>query len=298
MNCANPFVRQGQAFGCGQCLPCRINRKRIWTHRLMLEAREQKDNAFITLTYDDENLPPGGTLDPAAARNFLKRLRKAFQPQRFRYFLVGEYGEQTERPHYHAALFGVPSCRWGGSRYTKARSSCCVECDRIRKAWPAGSIFVGDLTAESAAYVAGYVTKKLTSKDDERLHGRYPEFARMSNRPGIGAHFMDDVASSLLEHSSVLDRCHDVPSQLCHGGRSWPLGRYLRRRLRERVGRAPDAPKETLEEYKARLHLVRKNVEAELEVSLPMEAALLYSSRGKRLQIEARNRIYKKRGSQ
>jgi len=100
---------------------------------------------------------------------------------------------------------------------------------------------LGDLTEQSASYIAGYVTKKMTRKDDERLNGRLPEFARMSNRPGIGLGMMDEIASDILK-SGMEDRLEDVPTAISYGGRNLPLGPYLRRALRLRIGRARNTP--------------------------------------------------------
>lgn len=105
----------------------------------------------------------------------------------------------------------------------------------------------------SANYIAGYVTKKMTSGSDERLRGRRPEFARMSLRPGIGANAMEAVALALMR--SKLDQTiEDVPTQLRRGAELMRLGRYLRRKLREQIGRDPACPVQFGEEE---LRLVR-----------------------------------------
>jgi len=99
------------------------------------------------------------------------------------------------------------------------------------------------------------VTKKL-SKDAPALNGRERQQSRMSRRPGIGAGFVDEIASTLLEYD--LEESPDVPAALRHGKKILPLGRYLRRRLREAVGKDPDAPQETLDEIAAEVQELRK----------------------------------------
>lgn len=227
MLCKKPF----QNFGCGQCLPCRINRRRVWTHRMMLEAYKHGDSCFVTLTYAPWCVPEGGNLVPKDVQLWLKRFREQFAPKKIRFYLVGEYGDDSQRPHYHVAIFGVGS-------YCKK-----VVC----RTWSMGLVHVGQLTPESAGYICGYVTKKMTSKVDPRLNGRVPEFSRMSNRPGVGAHAMKDVASALLslpQIGSVVGAIGDVPSVLRHGNKKLPLGRYLSRRLRYEMGFGSMAPRE------------------------------------------------------
>lgn len=269
----------------------------------MLEATEKGDNAFCTLTYEDEQLPEGGTLVPLHAQAFLKRLRKAFEPFRLRFFLVGEYGDITERPHYHAALFGHPSCSRGRTDHRRVAryGTCCESCDRVFKAWGHGGIDLGTLTPESAAYISGYVTKKLTNKEDEyvkeRLRGRHPEFARMSLRPGIGAGFIEDLASTVLQYG--LDSPELLPSALRHGKRSRPLGSYLRNRLRERVG----ISKVAMTEYNVKK--AKEELSPLSEVAYTLTSAgfrqfafkqkVIDAGAGKRQNLEARTRIYKKR---
>lgn len=194
---------------------------------MILESLSHPASCFVTLTYNDDHIPEGGTLNPDDTKLFLKRLRKAYHPLKLRYYLVGEYGDRTLRPHYHIALFGVPP----DAVYTIADAW-------ARNGNPIGHVVVGTLTFESAAYIAGYVTKKMTKADDPRLGGRHPEFARMSLRPGIGALAMDQVADMLHTRvgSRLIAETGDVPTVLRHGGKPMPLGRYLRRKLREKVG--------------------------------------------------------------
>lgn len=176
-------------------------------------------NSFVTLTYSDEFLPEDGSVSVRHFQLFVKRLRKALFPIKIRYFGVGEYGEKTFRPHYHLIVFGAD------------------DYEKISEAWPYGHVVVGFVSLDSLAYVAGYVTKKLTKKGDPRLGGRHPEFSRMSLRPGIGADYMENVANVLTsKYGSMILKSGDVPMVLQHGKKKLPLGRYLRQRLRLEVG--------------------------------------------------------------
>lgn len=299
MRCKYPVALElGKAFPCGQCLPCRINRRRVWCHRIMLEATQHAENSFITLTYSDENLPKDGSLQPRDLQLFLKKFRKALHPERVRYFAVGEYGDDTQRPHYHLALFGFGHCIYGVTRPDKISKSCCERCSTVRRAWGLGLVQVGTLEGSSASYVAGYTTKKMTSKSDARLDGRHPEFARMSLRPGIGGDAMHEVASVLMQYA--LDESEsDVPISLRHGSKLLPLGRYLRRRLREMVGKEKNVPQNVLDALQAEL---RPMLDAAQELSVPYDvkkaffaAKVAESYEGSTINAEARHRRFNRR---
>lgn len=252
MRCVKPFVAGDAAFGCGQCLPCRLRRRRVWSHRLQLEATLHGGQCcFVTLTYEGDVT----SLNGKDAQNWVKRLRKRISPRRVRYFLVGEYGDQTERPHYHAALFGFGPCI--GSEASRTLRGCgCPTCSVVRETWGLGHILVGRLEAKSASYIAGYVTKKMTHRLDPRLRGREPEFARMSTHPGLGADAMWDVASVLMQYK--LESGRDVPAVLAHSKNvNQALGRYLQKKLRKYVGKDERAPEEALWDAKEKLQLVR-----------------------------------------
>lgn len=151
---------------------------------------------------------------------------------------------------------------------------------------------VGTLTTESAGYIAGYVVKKMTASTDIRLNGRHPEFARMSLRPGIGADMMDEVASTLMTYG--LETQADVPSALRHGNRVLPLGRYLRRRLRERIGKDPSAPQSTMDEIAEEMRPLREAASRD-NADPRLKHRVLEKTKGKRIQINAaHNRNRKK----
>lgn len=247
----------------------------------MLEALDHGDNSFVTLTYSDEYLPKDGSLNPRDTQLWLKRFRKEIAPQKVRYYLVGEYGDQTWRPHYHLALFGFP-----------------FQAEKIiRETWNMGHVLAGPLTTESAQYVCGYVTKKMVRFDDARLEGRHPEFCRMSLRPGIGAGAVHEIASELLKFG-LEDTQADVPSALRHGRRLLPLGRYLRRRLREAVGKPPEAPQEVIDAQAEEVRDVYEAAKAAAPIGgevrrLVYRDMLAAASDQKVLQMQARAKIFK-----
>lgn len=206
---------------------------------------------------------------------------------------MGEYGDLTERPHYHVALFGVPSCLWGKSRYGRLYVDCCVNCDLIRDTWKWGHVDVGTLTHHSATYIAGYVVKKMTSLDDERLDGRFPEFCRMSRRPGIAADATWELASDLLQYD-VLEV--DVPRALAYGRQLLPMGRYITTLLRERCGLGTEVPESVKaarkEEMRPLLEIAQKSP---LPQGMRLSATVAEFYADETLQLELKDEFYKQR---
>lgn len=249
--CKNPYMAGDMPCPCGKCMPCLVNRKRLWTHRILLESYSHDFSSFVTLTYNDDHLRYNdnslyATLQPKDLQNFIKRIRKAYGETRLRFYAVGEYGDKSFRPHYHLALFGYPSCVRGETRKDRLADgrSCCQPCDLLHSKWGFGGIDNARIESGSASYIAGYVTKKLTKASDPRLEGRHPEFSRMSRRPGIGALDIDKIAETIFYYGeSALTDSGDVPVSLIHGSKSLPLGRFLREKLREQIG-VNDATKE------------------------------------------------------
>lgn len=286
--CANPYAIGVIPAPCTKCYPCRVNRSRVWSHRIMLETFAHEFNSFVTLTYDDEKIPEGGNLSKNDVTNWLKRLREKLYPRKVRYYLVGEYGENTKRPHYHGALFGVSE----------------FEGKLIEESWGNGFTYLDELNYKTASYVAGYVTKKLRSKEEDEKCGRVKEFSKMSLKPGIGAVSMDAVAAAIRELPDMsMVWGGDVPSVLRSKGQLRPLGRYLRGKLREKLGRGINTPKSTVEEYRKKMQELFREVignakdeeERRYLQSCKKKNLLVALQKQKLLNFEARMKIYGQR---
>lgn len=221
---------------CGRCIGCRLDRSMMWALRCVHEASLYEHNCFITLTFNDQHLLP--SLDDNDFRKFMKRLRQAILPKTVRYFHCGEYGEQFARPHHHACLFGydfpdkVLLDIKNGHRIFVSQM--------LGKLWDKGFHTIGDVTFESAAYVARYVLKKWSKEDTEGemlydamrnfteakktvtktfkradtlqaeswkskfYDGRLPEYITMSKRPGIGEAWYNQYHSDIYSSGFAL----------------------------------------------------------------------------------------------
>ena len=198
---------------CGQCIGCRLERSRQWATRCLHESSLYQDNSFITLTYDDENLPRGGTLVYDDFQRFMKRLRFRFSNQTIRFYMGGEYGETTNRPHYHACLFGL---RFPDLRLLKVtRSGFRLYTSQILESlWPYGLCSIGDVSFQSAAYIARYCVQKVTGDlaeahyrvvlEDGEIIDRVPEFNHMSLKPGIGAGWLEKYQTDVFPRDYVI----------------------------------------------------------------------------------------------
>nr|AVQ10263.1 replication protein VP4 [Gokushovirinae environmental samples] len=198
---------------CQRCIGCRLEHSRQWAMRCMHEKRMHDESCFLTVTYNDANLPTGGTLVRSDPQLFLKRLRTALAPKRFRFYGCGEYGGQTLRPHYHILIFGhdftdkkfYKMTDRGERLYTSAF---------VEKQWGKGFNVIGDVTFKSCAYVSRYVTDKITGDDAERHYTKItadgevvpilPEFSMMSRNGGIGASWFDKFGKHAYQFDSVV----------------------------------------------------------------------------------------------
>lgn len=183
---------------CGKCIFCRLEHSRQNAMRCVHEASLYEQNCFVTLTYSSEHLPANGSIDPEAPVLWMKRLRKRFEDIRIRSFDCAEYGDENERPHYHILLFNLDfedKYLWrvrDGFRYYRSPV--------LEDLWPYGNSEITDLTFETAAYVARYVTKKLDFGGVECTRVRFVdgrcvpmEHERavcVSRRPGIGREWL------------------------------------------------------------------------------------------------------------
>ncbi len=217
MNCLHPFQLQrkqrpdGSWYGgypvpCGYCINCRNKKRSEWMLRIKKESEtHQYQGYFITLTYSPEHLPlsPNGvpTLKPVDPQLWLKRLRKRLYGNckgMLRYYLVGEYGGKTHRPHYHLIVWGVSASQLGLYQYTPYGKY--YTSDLIYSTWGKGFVTVGSLTEASIAYVAGYVNKKRRQREYASL---VPEYNVSSL--GLGKAWLQANESKVLRSLSVQD---------------------------------------------------------------------------------------------
>lgn len=216
---------------CGQCIGCRVDRAQAWSIRCCHEAQMHEWSSFVTLTYDDAHCPR--SLDYSHFQSFMRRLRRARVGQVIRFYMCGEYGSQFSRPHFHALLFGV----WFPDRVPVREGDVPLyRSAELEGLWPSGFSSVGDVTPESAEYVARYCVKKVTGPQAREHYTRLdpetgemyevePEFSRMSLRPGIGAPWLDRFGSDV--YSSVRDG-------VMRGDRKFKPPRYYDLRMRKR----------------------------------------------------------------
>ena len=235
---------------CGQCIGCRIRQREDWTTRIELEAQDypKEEVWFITLTYDDDHVPgmivktgeimrkvqytwKPGEKRPSSVQillyediqKFLKRLRKAYRGK-LRYFVAGEYGEQTARPHYHMILYG-----WKPTdleNLYKIHHNGYYTSKWLTDLWGMGQIQIAQAVPETYRYVAGYVTKKMYEIDDKKANAYYElgqtkPFACMSLKPGLGDHYYQEHKAEIWRQGYIQ----------CTNGKQAQIPRYYEKQM-------------------------------------------------------------------
>lgn len=204
MKCIKPITINGNQFNCGYCHSCRVNYTSMWTLRCLYELSNWKSASFITLTYDDENLPKDNGLQTDDLKNFWKRLRKEMLKNGLyhetetgkkvvdlKYYACGEYGEAEKkyyspnaksphgRPHYHAIVYGLDPYLKRDQNLVKKSWQLC---DELR--FDNGGI--KPVCREDIAYVCGYVQKKLNGELGRETYGDSQKpFSRVSQGMGL-----------------------------------------------------------------------------------------------------------------
>lgn len=209
----NGYQDRRLELNCGKCAGCREKKAREWAvricHEALMHTRKIKvdgaiadvpNNCFITLTFRPQELPENGSVCKRDLQLFFKRLRKKIGP--FRYFACGEYGEEDQRPHYHAILFGH-DFHADKVYFKKGTKGFPIYVSKtLTDVWGKGFTTVQDVGFESARYVARYGAKSSKSPgafDDPK--GRAREFIVMSrggrNGPGgIGLSWIREFGRS------------------------------------------------------------------------------------------------------
>lgn len=226
------FVDLKVKLPCGGCIGCRLDAASDWQTRIVHEAKLHQENSFITLTYSDEKIPVGGTVSKDDCQKFMKRLRKALEPKQIRFFLVAEYGDHTQRPHYHAIIFGHAFLDDRKPHKKTKKGHQLYISKTLDDCWSLGNTYVGNLSPESAGYTARYAMKKITGEQAAEHYERIdpftgelylvsPEFALMSRRPGIGSDFYDRYNGEIFRSDKIII-----------SGKEKPVPKYYSRKLK------------------------------------------------------------------
>ncbi len=251
---------------CGKCAGCRLARAGEWALRCTHEAQMHQANSFITLTYDDKNVPRANGLETLRPRDFvlfMKKLRKA-KHGNIRFFQAGEYGT-LGRPHHHSLLF---NCDFDDKYFWARRYYGTVyRSETLEKIWSFGFCEIGEVNFQSAGYVARYTMKKL--EGDTARTNRVPEYLTMSRRPGIGSAWYEKFKRDVYPRDEVIIR----------GGRQIRPPRFYDDRLekenpklRKQLGAA--RIRDTPEDIKSGVHrmarekILRQRINEQLKRSL------------------------------
>jgi len=171
------------------------------------------DSVFVTFTYNDENLPFDGGLQPLHFTNFMKRLRpRVGNP--LQYFMCGEYGDKFGRPHYHAIIFGLDFPDKIPHKQTEA-GEWIYTSPVLDFLWQKGHCSIGAVTQSSAAYVARYTTKKVYGAKASRhyqkidpvtgeIHNVRGEYVRMSLKRPIGKAWLQEFKTDVYPSDEVI----------------------------------------------------------------------------------------------
>ena len=211
---------------------------------MLLEQSQHKESAFVTLTYQEGELPlvyhpehdiwiP--TLEKSHLQKWIRSVRKkgTHLGRKLRYFAAGEYGSKSGRPHYHLILFGI------GPTWNQI----------FADTWNRGFVSSYEATARSMAYVAKYCLKH---GNDPELnlpeYGEYslenprittPPFRLTSRRPALGTTFAQHIATSLVPatgHGLLYDPSETGPvNRLLIAGKSYPLDRTMKSHLDDQL---------------------------------------------------------------
>ncbi|QXP08212.1 MAG: replication initiator protein [Arizlama microvirus] len=194
---------------CNQCGDCRTKRLSDWGQRCVHHASQFKENSFLTLTYDDANLPDNGSLYKPHLQGFFKRLRYHFPVRKLSYYACGEYGERTQRAHYHVCLFNADF--QDKIAFRKIGEHQLYLSAQLTEIWGHGNTSLGSLTYQTACYTAAYVMKRTLGKgcpkyvklDEETglLTPLVQPFAVMSLRPAIASDWMHKYHADIYGHN-------------------------------------------------------------------------------------------------
>lgn len=248
----------------------------MWSFRCLCEAQMHEQNSFITLTYNDDHLPQDGSISKRAFQLFVKRLREKISPIEIRFYGCGEYGSKLGRPHYHLLVFGYdfpdkvfhhvsnPSKQ---NRFSTSSGYAVYTSELLNQVWEEGFSTVGDVTLESAGYVARYIRKKIGGElVKAHYQGKEPEFSLMSRRPGIGRAWFEKYANDLYpkDYTTMNGKKFKAPVYFDRllMRKNWSMYESIKEKRKEKIENPDIIRRRQKEKYKLN---ITQNLERRLE---------------------------------
>lgn len=216
---------------CGDCPECINLKSSGWALRVSEELKHAHNAYFLTFTYDETTVPMvdfetgefrrgkqdsklfRSTLLKSDLQNTFKRYRRRFDRKygkipnklQLKYYAVGEYGSQTQRPHYHAIVFNIDLDlmlrSWNDTKQKKLN----------------GNIDVGTVQPQSIRYVTNYII----SKGYYKYQQKESPFAIMSK--GLGKKYVER-----MKKYHILRMDSQVPLE---NGFKIAMPRYLKEKI-------------------------------------------------------------------
>lgn len=156
---------------CGRCPECQEMKRKQWSKRMLCQLFVTPSASFVTLTYNDCHLPSDGKVHKEHIQKFIKKLRNISRDygisisDKFKYFIVPEYGSKFGRPHYHGILFDIdflnnPAWRSYIALFKDGRPLWSSKL--LEKIWSYGFVSFDECNARTINYVTKYITKSLS----------------------------------------------------------------------------------------------------------------------------------------
>lgn len=187
---------------CGKCIGCMLDRANDWATRCWCQTQTNgSECCFITLTYNDENIPENKLLKVKDQQDFWKRLRYYNKDTKIKYFGCGEYGPKTYRPHWHFCVWGYKPKDLKFYKYNHNGDKLYTS-KELKDIWGNGFVIIGELTYRSACYVSRYCTKKLFKKRKWTEGTNIKPECTICSK-GIGLDYWEKMKENIIKNNGI-----------------------------------------------------------------------------------------------
>lgn len=155
---------------CRYCLGCAYQARALRTLLFKMQWSQAlakgQPSSFITLTYNNQYLPPSGLAYRDIQQfmhSFKRMIRREGYTDELGYIYAGEEGLLNKRPHFHICLVGVSPLDFDYVCHKIGKYESSPAVDRL---WGKGFNTVCEASVHTICYTAGYTCKKLVLHSD------------------------------------------------------------------------------------------------------------------------------------